>query len=93
MGINDTWYLSCPESPNSLIFTKFCRLHVMARGNFYENNGTTIMDHIAIDKSTNNHKRSDSASSPTPPSSGNRLKKVSDSNYWFNLLLLSGIKI
>ena len=51
------------------------------------------MDHFAIDKPTNNHKRSDSDSSPTLPSSGTRLKNVSDSNYWFNLLLLSGIKI
>ena len=53
----------------------------MARGNFYENNGTTIMDHFTIYKSTNNHKRSDSDSSPTLPSSGTRLKNVSDSNY------------
>ena len=58
MGINDTWYLSCPESPNSLIFTKFCRLHVMARPgeSCYETSDKVMTKNgytVAIVKSTN----------------------------------------
>jgi len=53
----------------------------MLQGNFYENVGT-IKDHFTIDKSTNNHKQTDSyPSSYSSPSSGTRLKDGYDGHF------------
>ena len=86
-GAYDVHNFSRPAAPYTAVqFNGFGFLNInvlnngtMLQGNFYENNGT-IMDHFTIDKSTNNHKRSNSDSSSTLPSAGT-LKNVSNGNF------------
>ncbi len=73
-GALDVHNFTLPAAPytavqfNGFGFMNIDVLHngTMLQGNFYENDGT-IKDHFTIDKSTNNHKQSDSYPSSSPP--------------------------